>query len=500
MFSHSLPQSLWRAEVVKHQESVLADLHGIGLYSLMEQAGLAAFKLMKFQWPNAKRILVLAGGGNNGGDALVLARLAKLAGKQVKVLALGNVNRMPSEAQQALAAWQAEGGQLDLSRQFDWPCDVIIDGVLGIGLNNDVRAPLQALFAQVNQSGVPVLALDLPSGLSADTGKLLGCAIKASATICFIAAKQGLFTGQAPEYVGKLVFAGLGLSDLFEQQNTSVVSRADYAQLCSMLAPRARTAHKGSCGRVALIGGNAAMAGAIRMAAEASLRTGAGLVNVFTQAKNQSVVSSGRPELMVSAVANYPNQQLDTVLAQASCKVIGPGLGQDEWAQALFLAVLSEDKACLVDADALNLLANAPMQRNHWVLTPHPGEAARLLNCSVADIEGDRIAAAQNIQRRFGGVCVLKGAGTVVAGAQGQVKICPVGNPGMASGGMGDVLSGIIGGLIAQFAAKHSLFDIACLGVCIHGMAADKAAEQGERGMLASDLMPFIRQLVNPKL
>ena len=160
LFSHSLPQSLWRAEVVKHQESVLADLHGIGLYSLMEQAGLAAFKLMKFQWPNAKRILVLAGGGNNGGDALVLARLAKLADKQVKVLALGNVNRMPSEAQQALAAWQAEGGQLDLSRQFDWPCDVIIDGVLGIGLNNDVRAPLQALFAQVSQGGVPVRALD----------------------------------------------------------------------------------------------------------------------------------------------------------------------------------------------------------------------------------------------------------------------------------------------------------------------------------------------------
>lgn len=500
MFSHSLPQSLWRAEVVKRQEAVLAEQQGISLYSLMEQAGLAAFKLMQCQWPNAKRILVFAGGGNNGGDALVVARLAKQAGKEVKVLALGDLDRMPSEAQQALAGWQAEGGQLDLSKQFDWPCDVIIDGVLGIGLNSDVRAPLQALFAQVNQSGVPVLALDLPSGLSADTGKLLGSAIKASATICFIAAKQGLFTGQAPEYVGKLVFAGLGLSDLFGQQNTTEVSRADYAQLRSMLTPRAKTAHKGSCGRVTLVGGNTGMAGAIRMAAEACLRTGAGLVNVFTQAQNQSVVSSGRPELMVVAVENHANLQLDTCLAQASCMVIGPGLGQDEWAQALFSAVLSEDKACLVDADALNLLAKAPMQHEQWVLTPHPGEAARLLNCSVAEVESDRIAAAQNIQRCFGGVCVLKGAGTVVAGAQGQVKICTVGNPGMASGGMGDVLSGIIGGLIAQFAAKHSLFDIACLGVCIHGMAADEAAEQGERGMLASDLMPFIRQLVNPKL
>ncbi|GAB1624326.1 bifunctional ADP-dependent NAD(P)H-hydrate dehydratase/NAD(P)H-hydrate epimerase [Agarivorans albus] len=500
LFSHSLPQSLWRAEVVKCQEAVLAERQGISLYSLMEQAGLAAFKLMQCRWPNAKRILVLAGGGNNGGDALVVARLAKQAGKEVKVLALGVLDRMPSEAQQALAAWQAVGGQLDLSKQFDWPCDVIIDGVLGIGLNSDVRAPLQALFAQVNQSGVPVLALDLPSGLSADTGKLLGSAIKASATICFIAAKQGLFTGQAPEYVGKLLFAGLGLSDLFEQQNTTEVSRVDYAQLRSMLAPRAKTAHKGSCGRVTLVGGNTGMAGAIRMAAEACLRTGAGLVNLFTQTQNQSVVSSGRPELMVKAVAKHSLQQLDSSLAQASCKVIGPGLGQDEWAQALFSAVLSEDKACLVDADALNLLAKAPMQHEQWVLTPHPGEAARLLNCSVAEVENDRIAAAQNIQRCFGGVCVLKGAGTVVAGAQGQVKICTVGNPGMASGGMGDVLSGIIGGLIAQFAAKHSLFDIACLGVCIHGMAADEAAEQGERGMLASDLMPFIRQLVNPKL
>ncbi|MEE1672287.1 NAD(P)H-hydrate dehydratase [Agarivorans aestuarii] len=500
LFSHSLPQSLWRAEVVKHQEAVLAHQQGISLYSLMEQAGLAAFKLLQCKWPDAMRILVLAGGGNNGGDALVVARLANQAGKQVKVLALGDLERMPSEAQQALAAWKAEGGQLELSKQLDWPCDAIIDGVLGIGLNSEVRAPLQALFAQVNQSGVPVLALDLPSGLSADTGKLLGCAIKASATICFIAAKQGLFTGQAPEYVGKLVFAGLGLSDLFEQQNTTAVSRADYAQLSSMLAPRTKNAHKGSCGRVALVGGNVGMAGAIRMAAEASLRTGAGLVNVFTQAQNQFVVCTGRPELMVAAVASDSLQQLDWCLAQASCKVIGPGLGQDEWAQALFPSVLSDDTACLVDADALNLLARAPEQRKQWVLTPHPGEAARLLNCSVAEIEADRIAAAQSIQRRYGGVCVLKGAGTIVAGEQGQVKICSVGNPGMASGGMGDVLSGIIGGLIAQFAAKHSLFDIACLGVCIHGMAADRAAEQGERGMLASDLMPFIRQLVNPKL
>ncbi|MDO6766062.1 NAD(P)H-hydrate dehydratase [Agarivorans sp. 1_MG-2023] len=500
LFSYSLPQTLWRAEVVKSQEAVIADKLGISLSLLMERAGQAAFEYLQSAWPGAQKLLVLAGGGNNGGDAYVVARLAKQSGQQVQVIDLGSTTGKPSEAGAAKDAWVAAGGKLETLDELDWQCDVIVDGVLGTGITGSLRQPLCDLFAKVNLATAPVLSLDLPSGLCANTGRNLGAVISANATITFIAAKQGLFTGHAAEYVGELVFAGLGIDQQFEKYNVSDVSRVEVSELTQMLQRRSKTAHKGQFGRLAMVGGNKGMPGAIRMAAEASLRTGAGLVNVFTHSENSPVVSAGRPELMVAGIGLEHTKLLAESLKPARCVVIGPGLGQDQWAKLLLTETFTQTVHCLVDADGLNLLALAPLRRNDWVLTPHPGEAARLLACSVADIEGDRIAAARHIQQAFGGVCVLKGAGTIIAGNDGKVKICNVGNPGMASGGMGDVLSGIIGGLMAQFAVQHSLFDIACLGVSIHGMAGDLAAAQGERGMLASDLMPYIRQLVNPEL
>ncbi|UPW18049.1 NAD(P)H-hydrate dehydratase [Agarivorans sp. TSD2052] len=499
LFSTSLPQSLWRAEVVKNQEVLIAEKQGISLSSLMERAGAASFAYLQYRWPQASKILVLAGGGNNGGDAYVVARLAKQFGIKIQLIELGKIDKLPKEAQLARDAWLAAGGQSSDWQAIDWQYDLIVDGVMGIGISTPLRPFLVQFFGHVNQQALPVLALDIPSGLCANSGRNLGAVIQASATITFIAAKQGLFTGQAANYVGDIVFAGLGLDEQFERDNSSKIALCSQQALSAMLRPRARVSHKGDFGRVVLLGGNIGMAGAIRLAAEACQRVGAGLVRVITKPEHHLVILSGRPELMVTGIEMQQPELLQDALKLASCAVLGPGLGQDEWAKGLFKQALAQNYHSVVDADGLNLLSQVPQRRSNWVLTPHPGEASRLLNCTIGEIEADRMTAAFTIQQRYGGVCVLKGAGTVIAGGNGAIKICNFGNPGMASGGMGDVLSGIIGGLIGQFAAQYSLFEIACLGVSIHSRSADLAAEMGERGMLASDLMPYIRQLVNLK-
>lgn len=258
------------------------------------------------------------------------------------------------------------------------------------------------------------------------------------------------------------------------------------------LGARPRNTHKGDYGRVLVIGGDHGMSGAVRLAAEAAARVGAGLVCIATRSAHAEHISAQRPELLCYGVENA--NELRPLLDPANVIVIGPGLGQSPWARQLFSAVLETDLPCVVDADALNLLAAEPVVREAWVFTPHPGEAARLLACSSADIQADRFNAVREVRRRYGGVVVLKGAGTLVAAGDEPVDICVGGNPGMASAGMGDVLSGVIAGLIAQ---GLSLRDAARLGVWLHAEAGDRAARAGERGLLAGDLMPYLRRLVN---
>jgi NAD(P)H-hydrate epimerase len=496
LFGETLPYSLWRAELVRNQEAKLADEAGVTLYQLMERAGQAALDALRMRWPKAQRVLILAGGGNNGGDAYVVGRLARQAGLEVQLVETGDVASLPAEAAQAREEYLSVGGLAEKPAWADWQCDVIVDGLLGTGTSGEVRESLKPIIRACNEASAPVLALDVPSGLCANTGRPLGPVIKAELTLTFIALKKGLFTGAAAEYCGDIGLAGLGIHKAFEQANKAVVKRCDYNQLLGLLGRRSRISHKGDFGRVALIGGNLGMPGAIRLAGEASLRSGAGLVNVLTRRQHELAILSGRPELMVNGIDMDEMPLLTELLGRAKVLILGPGLGRCDWAQTLHRVAIEQNKLSVVDADGLNLLTQMPQWRNNWILTPHPGEAARLLGCSVAEIEENRFAAVRNIQQRFGGVCVLKGSGTLVAGDEGEVRVVNAGNPGMASGGMGDVLSGIIGGLLAQ---GLSLFDAACLGCCIHGLAADQARSAGERGMLASDLMPFVRKLVNPE-
>lgn len=262
--------------------------------------------------------------------------------------------------------------------------------------------------------------------------------------------------------------------------------------LQQLLKPRARTASKTDFGHVLVIGGDRGMAGAVRMAGEATARVGAGLVSIATRPEHITVISSTRPELMAHGVKTA--KELSPLLKRATVLVLGPGLGQSTWSQQLFKKVLSAPQPKVVDADALNLLAKKPVLRSDWILTPHPGEAARLLKSTPEKIQQDRITAALQLQKKYGGVIVLKGADTIVVGNDHKPKICNAGNPGMASGGMGDVLTGIIAGLIAQGLPLQLAAE---LSVCLHAAAGDLAAKEGERGLLALDLMPYLRKLVN---
>ncbi|ANR79815.1 bifunctional ADP-dependent (S)-NAD(P)H-hydrate dehydratase/NAD(P)H-hydrate epimerase [Kosakonia sacchari] len=489
----SIPHSVWPAEDLRRSEKEAADSLGITLYELMQRAGEAAFNIAREQFPAAHCWLVLCGHGNNGGDGYVVARLAAAAGLSVTLLALESNKPLPEEAAQAREAWLNAGGEIHAADVL-WPeqVDLIIDGLLGTGLTSAPRDDVAALIDHANAHPAPVLALDIPSGLNAQTGVAAGAVMQARHTVTFIALKPGLLTGKARDVVGQLHHHALGLDAWLSGQQTSI-SRFDATLLSQWFSLRRPTSHKGDFGRLVIIGGDHGTAGAVRMAGEAALRTGAGLVRVLTRSENIPPIITARPELMVHELTA---ESLDESLEWADVVVIGPGLGQQEWGKKALQKVENFRKPMLWDADALNLLAINPDKRHNRVLTPHPGEAARLLNCSVAEIESDRLLSARRLVKRYAGVVVLKGAGTVIASDEGETGIIDAGNAGMASGGMGDVLSGIIGSLLGQ---KLSLYDAACAGCVAHGAAADRLAVQhGQRGMLATDLFSTLVRVVNP--
>ncbi len=493
--ARSLPHSVWPAQAMAQLERDAADSLGLTLYELMQRAGQASYELTRALWPQAQHWLILCGHGNNGGDGYVIARLAQAAGINVTLLACEGSKPLPQEAEQARDSWLAAGGTLHAA-DAAWPeqVDVIIDALLGTGLNRAPAAPYDRLITQMNTHAAPVFAVDIPSGLLAASGTTPGAAVVASHTLSMIALKPGQLTGKARDHVGQLHCDELGLR-AFLAGETAPVRRFDAQDLARWLPPRKATSHKGDNGKLLVVGGDSGTAGAIRMTGEAALRTGAGLVRVLTHEDNIGPILTARPELMVDALSE---QRLEQALAWADVIAIGPGLGQREWAQKALKKVAASEKPMLWDADALNLLAINADNRQNRIITPHPGEAARLLGISASEVESDRLHAAQALAKRYGGVVVLKGAGTVIASSAGEIAITDVGNAGMASGGMGDVLSGIIAALPGQ---KLALFEAACAGCVAHGATADAIARQrGTRGMLATDLFELLWQFVNPEM
>jgi ADP-dependent NAD(P)H-hydrate dehydratase / NAD(P)H-hydrate epimerase len=489
-----LPTVLYSAAQVRALDAFAIESLGVPGYTLMKRAGEAALRYLRSRWPTAYRIVIVCGSGNNGGDGYVLARFAQAAGLTVSVLATTSRNELKGDARQAFDDFAASGGRAHpFSEALLREGEVIVDAVLGTGVRGPVREELVPVINGINGAGRPVFALDVPSGLDSDRGVALGATVRADCTVSFVGLKTGLLIGDGPEYAGTVYFDDLEVTAPPNENFTPRLERIQDSEILLALPRRRRGAHKGDFGRVLIVGSGVGMPGAVRLAGEACLRVGAGLTTVAVAPENVGAIASGRPELICLPLSDIAT--LREPIERADVVAIGPGLGRSAWARAAFEAVLASDKPLVVDADALNLLAESgPFQRENWILTPHPGEAARMLGMTTDEVQIDRLAALDALEERYGGTVVLKGAGTLV-GAPGRIPgVCERGNPGMASAGMGDVLTGAVAGILAQC---RDPWLAARVGVVTHAMAGDAVARTGERGLLASDVARELRTCVN---
>ena len=583
MSSHeTLPAALYRARDVRELDRLAIEAGGIPGIELMERAGLESFRVLRERWPAARRVAVVAGPGNNGGDGFVVARLAAHEGLSVSVTLIGDAARITGDARTAyqrmlreapglvpmrgmgMAGRRGEAGGDSAAgpglapvrgmgmvgrrgeaggdsaagpglaptrgmgtagRRGETGCDsaagpglvpardmgmaggmaedpeeapeVIVDALFGTGLTRAVSGAAAEAVRAMNASPAPVLALDVPSGLHSDTGRVLGDAVRAAATVSFIGLKQGLFTREGRECAGEIVYRDLGAPEHVFAQVEASARRMAYRDCAGLLGARPRDAHKGRFGHVLVVGGDHGFAGAAALAGAAAGRTGAGLVSVATRPEHVAALVVSRPEMMVHGIESPA--ALDPLLERASVIAVGPGLGRGRWGASLLDRVVSADRALVIDADAINLLAEGAVA---WpgaaarpvVYTPHPGEAGRVLGEPAGVVESDRFAAARELVEAHPGTWLLKGAGTIVAAPGAIPCVCEGGNPGMASGGMGDVLTGVVAALLAQGCGG---FDAAAAGACVHAAAGDAAARDGERGMLASDVIAALRSLVD---
>jgi NAD(P)H-hydrate epimerase len=447
-------------------------------------------------------ITVFCGVGNNGGDGYIVAALAAQKNIPVRVVELGAEKGFTTETQQAKRfALQANVDCIPFNDDLILDNGVVVDSLLGTRFVSPLRTPYDRAIKLINHCRLPVLSVDIPSGLETDTGAVVDVAVKADLTVTFIGAKKGLFTGGGPSHCGDIIYHSLDVPHYLFEQFEPAAQLLNLFDLMDHLPEIAIDAYKHQRGHTLVLGGDLGFGGAVSIAAEASLKIGSGLVSVATRPEHISAVLSRRPELMACGVTS--GQALEPLLEKPTVLVAGPGLGSSAWSQQLLQRVLASDKPLVLDADALNILADSTLlsgavnnQLEHrWVLTPHPGEAARLLGVSVDTIQADRYAAVQQLQQAFKGVVLLKGPGTLIYGGEGPVKVCPYGNPALATAGTGDLLSGIIGGLIAQGVGLQHAAELGC---CIHATAADMAVQQsGERCLVATDLLPYVHRLLN---
>jgi len=478
-------------------------------FSLMMRAGQAAFRQLILRWPDVRRVAVFCGKGNNAGDGYIVAGLAREAGLTVSLVQLGDASDLRGDAARA-RDWALERdvviGQGPVQHRADVTvaADVIVDALLGTGLKGSVRGPYAEVIDSINAASTPVLALDIPSGVDADTGGVLGTAVMADLTITFIGRKIGLHTGVGLECRGELAYADLGVpSAVFRRITGCPLLSFPELEEPYRLPSRGANVYKQALGHIAVVGGDTNMGGAPIMAAEAALRVGAGMVTLITRGAHRPAVLARRPEIMVADADDVEQRQ--AAFQRASCLVVGPGLGTGSWGEKLLREALAQSKPTVLDADGLNLFATRDLTATApLIITPHTGEAARLLSQDSARVQADRPAAALRLATRAGGVAVLKGAGTVIASVVQAARspgstdasadspallgICAHGNPGMASAGMGDVLSGVIAGCLGQGLGPTAA---AVMGTCLHSYAGDlAAAEFGRRSLLATDLLP----------
>jgi hydroxyethylthiazole kinase-like uncharacterized protein yjeF len=461
---------------------------------LMERAGAAAAGVAAAMCGERGRpIAVLAGPGNNGGDAFGAARLLRAGYHDVHVVFAGSAERLPKDAAAAYRAFVAAGGSIDA--QPPARPALVVDGLLGIGLGSAPEGRIADLVLWANACGAPVVALDIPSGLDAMTGQAYEPVIRAGATATFIALKPGLLTADGPDQCGDVSVHPLGL-DVGDAAGHRLDWRVLAATLPAVLARRVRNVNKGTFGTLGILGGTEGMAGALILAGRAAMRTGAGKVWLGLLMPDPPKLDTGMPELML----RHAGAVLD---AQPDALVVGPGLGTSDAARSLLMRALSVQIPLALDADALNLIARdgallaaAQARGAPTLATPHPGEAARLLGVDAGRVQNDRMGTARELAHRLAANVVLKGVGSVLAHPDGTWDINASGGPALATAGSGDVLCGLLGALLAQqLDAKTALR----YAVCLHGAAADAlvADGTGPLGITASELPDAARKLLN---
>lgn len=489
---------------------------------LIKKAGFAALELIQKQFSSPKKIIVFCGVGNNGADGLMLAQYAHLNNIETEVIVFKNTNddSLKNHYKQILS--ELNDLKIKIENFQDYPLaelteklkntNLIVDAIFGIGLNKNPSQDYEKAINLINLSQSPVLSLDIPSGLSANTGNVLKTCINANATLTFITHKFGLYTADGCDVRGNIFFNSLGVDTEFINglKQNNLISEKEYlltqpiaivpefSELINQIPNRKKNTHKNNFGTALLIGGNSNMAGAIALAGFSSLKIGSGLVKVITRKTNLPVLPAIHPEIMSYDKKDFLKLTEDKNL---SAIAIGPGLGNDNWAKKLFNHFLElmhkNDIPSVIDADGLNLLSqmdinNQPLKMvlQKSILTPHPKEAARLLNCSVEQIQQDRVTAIQKLQQKFNAIIVLKGSGSLIYDGK-QMHLCQYGNSGMATGGMGDILTGIITGLLAQ---KINLAKSALIGTILHSYFADETAKKvGTTSLTPSDVLNQIR-------
>ncbi len=479
---------------------------------LMEHAALALYNEIAKRFRQNAKILIVCGAGNNGGDGLALARLLLKNGYSPTIAILTTPDKLSDLSTIHYHIIKRQNANIvQITKQDDLATiatdyNLIVDAIFGVSLNRSVEGIYATVINWINQQNAKILAVDVPSGIDATSGKYLATAVKADITVTFAAAKCGLYLYPAADYVGKLIVADIGIPQAAYQQlaDNQKIIEVLTTNCLSLLAKRSANTHKGSYGKALIIAGSNNMAGAALLAAKAAYKTGAGLVSVLTNSANQSAVNSYLPEAIcygyqANVDFNFAINQLKAQANKASCLLIGPGLSKEPVAQALVEAALAIDKPLIIDADGLNILAENEQLLKQLkkrsaitVLTPHIGEMARLTKLANEHILDDPLNIAKQFSAEHHVILVLKSARTIVAQPNGHLSINIAGNNGMATAGSGDVLAGIIAGLIANKANKAA--DAVNAAVFLHAIAGDKAAlKTGESGLIASDIISELK-------
>ena len=474
------PESVYRLD----RAAVVTD--AVSEVELMQRAGACVWQAIDLRWPGLSSLTVFAGAGNNGGDAFVVALCARTQGVTVQLLVQGDLSRQSATSRHFRDLWEQDGGSCEDWQGQSIAGEVIVDGLLGIGLQRELDAHWQDLVTTINAAPQPCVAIDIPSGLHGQSGIAQPVAVQAQLTITFIGRKTGQYLADGPDYCGELQFEDLGVSS---EVRASVPAALEVIESCQLPALRKRNSHKNHYGNLLIIGGDQGMSGAVALAAQAALRSGAGLVTALVHPDCRHSLAAFA-EIMVLGW-----DALEAKLADATVVVVGPGLGRSVDAQHCLQTLRGARQPMVIDASALDADFLKSLVSRQRVITPHPGEAAALLSTSSTEIQANRLLSCERLLDLFGATTVLKGSGTIIAGPGDALPaINTRGNPGMASAGMGDVLSGIIGALLGQGLAP---FAAARSAVYIHALCAELySVDSDETGLIASDILDAIPRVI----